>query len=627
MIAKLIKSTLPETHIKYANLANNEELLNALEWHWVNGDKPLSTPYWADKIGHKNLDNFIFALADAGWIISIANARARWGEFKLNSAKIDTILTRAEQKAYKTKIRVKKYAMRYVENYKSTLVKTASGVRATGLIRDGFSACANVGFKLDIAMLVKYYDSVRLNLTKSMDKVIDKYPTLSLDETNYKVISEELLDYYIFHSDNIYNLEGNISDSRGRSIYNALARVGNPIACKDFRACLKAVTPKTITLQDTKAIQEIFLFIAELAPDVKAKSWSQKAIEGKYAYYQRLLHELNLDTEEGRKHLHENIWLERIYTQLDELFLVGSVQWDVFIEIDATMSLAQVIGILTNDHRLLNRTNVINSEELLDAWHVEGVPRLHTKAVGTPVFYGSSQTATKLLRGKKLTAVQKLHEVCLIEERSPTPEELKQAKDTDREHIKILNKEFNRGAFGVIKAFKDFLIQNANVQTPIIPMNIWDDNFEVEVNKFKPVRAKVNAYSIWNSETKRQVVFLNHTVETVPDYDRFRLYYPTGLVHNLDSQLMNKCMFKLVTELLEQAIAIHDAMLVLPGSQARNIYVEFLELLRANRITILANYRKSIGATSRSADIAWAKLMSIVEPLCSAVPFEESALK
>jgi hypothetical protein len=61
------------------------------------------------------------------------------------------------------------------------------------------------------------------------------------------------------------------------------------------------------------------------------------------------------------------------------------VYWNIPLEIDATMSLAQVVGVLTNDARLLDRTNVINETTLLDAWHVEGVPRLHTKTVGTPV--------------------------------------------------------------------------------------------------------------------------------------------------------------------------------------------------------------------------------------------------
>lgn len=597
MVTKLIKESLPKANYDYANIDNNQELLNALEWHWVNGNQPLSVPYWSNKVGATNLDNFIYALSEAGWVISKANARRRWGEFSLNQAMIDKHISREQQLQYKTKARINKYAMRNVENLAVDQVKTASGVRPTGLIRKGFAKCANQQFQLDVVPLVKYYDAVLANLTKSMDKVIQKYPTIVLDETNYKVISKELLDYYIFHNNNLYTMEGNTSDSRGRAIYNALARVGNPIACKDIRACLVVPQPVTLTVNNTQALKDIYLFIAELSGQKHCNSWAHKTLAGRSAYLRRELHTIDLDTEAGRKELHENIWLERIYNKLDQLFIYGSVEWDIPLEMDATMSLAQIVGILTNDARLLNRTNVINPSELLDAWYVPGVPRLHTKTVGTPVFYGSAQTATKLLRSKKL--------------------------DYTKEHIKILNKEFNRGAFGVIKSFKDFLIQNSSVETPIINMKIWDDEFEVEVNKFKPVSAQVNAYKVWDTASKRAVVFLNHEPIKVPDYDRFRLYYPTGLVHNLDSQVMNK----VLEQLEEWAIAIHDAILVLPGSQARQIYVQVLEELRANRTRILANYRQSIGATSNTANIAWAKLMDKVEPLCSAVPFAESALK
>lgn len=597
MVTKLIKDSLPKANYNYANIDNNQELLNALEWHWVNGNQPLSVPYWSNKVGATNIDNFIYALSEAGWVISKANARRRWGEFSLNQAMIDKHLSREQQLQYKTKARINKYAMRNVENLAVDQVKTASGVRPTGLIRKGFAKCANQQFQLDVVPLVKYYDAVLANLTKSMDKVIQKYPTIVLDETNYKVISKELLDYYIFHNNNLYTMEGNTSDSRGRAIYNALARVGNPIACKDIRACLVVPQPVTLTVNNTQALKDIYLFIAELSGQKHCNSWAHKMLAGRSAYLRRELHTIDLDTEAGRKELHENIWLERIYNKLDQLFIYGSVEWDIPLEMDATMSLAQIVGILTNDARLLNRTNVINPSELLDAWHVPGVPRLHTKTVGTPVFYGSAQTATKLLRSKKL--------------------------DYTKDHIKILNKEFNRGAFGVIKGFKDFLIQNSSVETPIINMKIWDDEFEVEVNKFKPVSAQVNAYKVWDTASKRAVVFLNHEPIKVPDYDRFRLYYPTGLVHNLDSQVMNK----VLEQLEEWAIAIHDAILVLPGSQARAIYVQVLEELRANRTRILANYRQSIGATSNTANIAWAKLMDKVEPLCSAVPFAESALK
>lgn len=154
-------------------------------------------------------------------------------------------------------------------------------------------------------------------------------------------------------------------------------------------------------------------------------------------------------------------------------------------------------------------------------------------------------------------------------------------------------------------------------------MNIWDDLFEVEVNKFKPAGAELNAYSIWDTKSNRTVTFLNHEPIMVPNYERFRLYFPTGLVHNLDSQLMNKTLLMLD----EWAIAIHDAILCMPGSRARECYVANLETLRKLRHKILDNYRQSIGATSTSAEVAWQKLMDKTEQCPEDTPFAESALK
>ena len=600
MITKLIKDSLPEANRNYIKLQDpkTQEVLNAIEWNWVNGNKGLSVPYWAQQVTNAHLERVLYALSDAGWVVTKANARMRWGEFFLNQTTLDKHLTQAEQLAYKTKVRIKKYAMRNLEDLTTDMVKTPTGYRKTGLIREGFAKCSNEVFKLDVMPLVKYYDAVLANLTKSMDKVIEKYPSIKLDETSYSVISKELLDYYIFNSNNEYNLEGNVSDSRGRAIYNALSRVGNPIACKDIRACLVSTKPIVISPSSTAELKDIYLFIAELAGEKHCKTWNSKALAGLGAYRRKQLHDLDLTDIEDRKELHENIWLERIYNALDVMHENGSILWDIPLEIDATMSLAQVVGTLTNDYRLLNRTNVINPDELLDAWHVDGVPRLHTKTVGTPTFYGSAQTATSLLRKKKLSYT--------------------------REHVKILNKEFSKGAFGVIKSFKDFLIQHSNVLTPTIQMDIWDDLFEVEVNKFKPAGAELNAYTIWDTQSNRPVTFLNHEPILVPNYERFRLYFPTGLVHNLDSQLMNKTLLMLGDE---WAIAIHDAILCMPGSKARQCYVSVLEELRKHSHTILRKYKESIGATSLSAEIAWAKLLEITEQCPADIPFSESALK
>lgn len=46
-------------------------------------------------------------------------------------------------------------------------------------------------------------------------------------------------------------------------------------------------------------------------------------------------------------------------------------------------ALAQVVGALTNDQRILESTCVIG-DKLSDPWYIDGVRRVTAKAVGTP---------------------------------------------------------------------------------------------------------------------------------------------------------------------------------------------------------------------------------------------------
>jgi len=599
MLYNLIKGHTPANVLRYINYDNKRatELVSALFNSYVSGNNTLSTPYWADKLGHQFLAKFIFGLSTNGWLYSKTNAKRKWGEFGLNLNKLVEFFTEEELLTMRTKARINKYRMRHItEQSASSLVRTPSGIKATGLNRPGFAKCVTQEFQLDTQYIIKYYDAVLANVTKSMDKMAQRYPSIKQDSANYGIISKDLLDYYLFNPDNKYTCEQNISDSRGRAIYTTLKRVFNPISSKDARSMLIVPKGKYLAMADSYALDEIYLFIAELIGS-KSSSWNAKKLAGRLAYRNKQLHLLDLNDEHDRKELYENIWLERIYAKLDTLHSTGTVYWDIPLELDATMSLAQIAGILMNDQRLLDKTNVINPENLKDAWEVQGVPRLHTKTVGTPTFYGSAQTARSLLKSKNLSCTS--------------------------EQIKLLNREFSTGAFSIVKGLKDFLIQHANVSTPTIAMHTWKDQYTVEVNKFKPVAANIHAYTAYDSASERNVTFINHEVVTVPNYDRFRLFYPTGLIHNLDSQVMDS----IIDKLDEWSIGIHDAILVLPGTNARQLYVAELEDMRTDRHTIINNYRKSIGATSPASNIAWAKLTAKVEQLCSAVPFAESALK
>jgi hypothetical protein len=152
--------------------------------------------------------------------------------------------------------------------------------------------------------------------------------------------------------------------------------------------------------------EAVFLFIAELTGSFKAGSGNTelKILCGKTDYIKHTLHELDLEDEEDRKELHENMWLERLYAELDDYFRIphkdslirhlsvhdesnyrtDTYKWSVPIELDASASMLQYEGLLTGDKRLLEMTNVIG-ETLEDPWKLEGMSRKMLKKAATPM--------------------------------------------------------------------------------------------------------------------------------------------------------------------------------------------------------------------------------------------------
>ena len=581
----LIEASLSEKALEAISFGSDDcnRLVGALDNAYVN-KSAISVPFWADGLGVEYIELFSFVCAD---ILDI-DIRNKYASLTINNRKALVHLGGiAKAIEYRRNAKLAKYMPRLVEEVQpANLTKVHSGVRDTGLVRNGFAKSANVQYRYDIAMLEKYYDAILANTIKSMTKIAKKYNRVLEDSSGYAEISELVLETIIADPYATFNLEANINDSRGRAIYTGLKRVFNPVGYKDARALINLVNMQTIAADDREAIDNIYSFIAELL-GMKRQRYATKILAGMVAYKRRELPTLDLDTEEGRKELHERIWLERIYAQLDELFDNGVVKWSVPIELDASMSLAQVIGCLTGDERLLNKTNVVEKDDLQDPWHIDGVRRLSAKSVGTPTFYGSSATATSLLKSKGV--------------------------DIRKDELKAIRREFNSGAFAVIKALKDALIKTSNVDTPTYTVQGWGEEYEVEVNKFHAVASELKPYMVWNPKKNRTKTFFMHHPVRVPDYKRFQLFMATGLVHNLDSKIADT----VVTTTDSNVIAIHDAFLVLPGSAStvRHSYVNQLTRLYNDRHTVLSNYRKSIGAVGPKADKAFAKVVELTEEI------------
>jgi hypothetical protein len=115
-----------------------------------------------------------------------------------------------------------------------------------------------------------------------------------------------------------------------------------------------------------------------------------------------------------------------------------------------------------------------------------------------------------------------------------------------------------------------------------------------------------------DSKGKTQTI-AHWKVEETPDLKAFKRWTMTGLIHSLDSRVIDLVMSK-----LSWGIDIHDAVIINPedANLVRQAYAEALEAVYADRESILNEYFASIGirATGK-AQKEWAELMKLVTPI------------
>lgn len=370
-------------------------------------------------------------------------------------------------------------------------------------------------------------------------------------------------------------------------------------------------------------VNAVFLFIAELTGSFKAGEGdvNDKIACGMEDYCAGYLPRLYLQLEEDRKELHEKIWLERLYNELDRYFMVPnndnkefirrlsvsttvsyrkeSFDWTVPIELDASASMLQYMGTLLNDSRLMKMTNVVG-DTLEDPWKLKGMSRTMLKKAATPMLYGSSKACYELWQDNGISYTA--------------------------DDIVLYTNEMASGPFGVANLLKEFTINNSNPKAQM-KVKIWNEEFEISCNRYRNVGEKTKAYKIWDSIDERYNVVIHTDTKKVPDLDQFKRYFMTLLVHNLDSQVANKVIGK-VMDKYGWGIPIHDAFLVSPAAAAdvRQWYAEELEAIHKDRKQILADYFKSIGITG-AANQQWETLKSKVVPFEGELKVNPMALK
>ena len=550
------------------------------------GDKgTISLPLWATKFNNPTVFNRVLkSLSLQGWLVTSADPKTNFATAIINVNKLLDHVSVDELAHVRAEYKISHYLPKFRNSKATDLVKINGKTCKTGLVREGFAKASNTQYYYDVEYLIKYQEAINLNVTKGMAKVREIWTELGSDEASFDKLSvaivQDLIDNPI-----IVNQGGNKSDSRGRAIKNSLSWVFNPIGYKDARALITIPLGLRNLATEEGAIA-IYLFIAELA-GVKSSTVQSKIEAGRNCYTTRYTHDLDLTDEEDRRHLYENIWLERLYDDLDGYYSNDTYYWSVPVELDASASMLQYIGVLLNDRRLCEMTNLIG-EELSDPWSDDVLSRNHVKKAFTPLLYGSSRSATQLWDKNKLawTLEQMVRADTLLQ----------------------------TGAFAVANKFKDFVIGHVKPKEHM-NVTIGSDNFNIQCNRYHHVGDKTTCYSIYDTTTDRIRTIENTSRREVADLKAFKRYFQTLLVHNLDSQVAN-AVAGAVYDNYEWCIDIHDAFIVSPEAVlfTRNEYADQLEQLHTNRKEILGGYFASIGIGAESQK-AWNDLQAMIEPM------------
>jgi hypothetical protein len=433
-----------------------------------------------------------------------------------------------------------------------------------------------------------------------MDKVRDFYPEMRRDTASYDEVATTIVDSIIATPDLVYSSGQFYSDSRGRNISGMLDKVFNPIGFKVARACL-LIPAHLRQLATVKGVRNKYLFIAEL------NGFNKGTVEDKINYGKKCYINYTLpitDIEKHRKDFYENIWLARIYDELDSYFQVTGKReadilnkfrlnnpstnfyWYVPIEIDMSASVLGYVGLLTNHEPFMERCNML-SNDLTDAWEIKGIPKRNQAKVIMKTIYGSSQSCTDMWKEDGI--------------------------EFTTDDIKAYNDALQHGEIAVGDRFSKFIINNCN-PSETMTMHIRDEHVQIECNRYKRVGEKTIAYDIYDSATKLYKRIHNTETKQVADLDQFRRFMVTGLIHNLDSQVINITACA-VFNLYGWALDIHDALILDAESAdfARNIYASELEYIHTDRKQILSNFFKSIGIPA-SAISKWQEVEATVVP-------------
>jgi len=534
-------------------------------WHNFLREGTSDTITWMTKFNDaKFFNKLLMWLSHGQWIESTVDKT--YASIRFNEKKLLKWITSEELRQVRHTFRFMKYRLGKSYAYSNDIVQNNGKYERTGLIREGFRKAGNNIFSYDIDYINEYAEEIAVQLKKGLVN--------STKDITYQEIISELTNYY-GKEERDYTLGNCLIDTRGRAIFNCSKKVLNPVGSKVARSLLTLPDKYCHELTED-GLKAVYAFITELSGH-KAKTYDEKVQFGEIAYHFRSLPEVEdrmsnipargkLTVDYHFENLDTRIWLERIYQNLDS-YVKGETGWYIPIEIDATASVLQFMGVLLNNHEYMSRTNLIHNEDgFKDVWTVPYIGRDHVKKVMVPYLYGSGKQANVLLSQANLTYTI--------------------------DQLNKLNEDLRYGLFSSANNFKDFIINNVKPEDTN-NVSIFGEEFTVECNRFMWEVTTLKTYDVYTSNqgnTKR----VTRKVSLSYDLKRFKRYFVTLLIHHLDSRVADR-----ICNTIDWILPNHDSFTIHPNSafHTRKVYIRSLYEIYENRKDILRQYFDSIGIT------------------------------
>ena len=577
---------------------------------------PVSLPYWAKRINHPvAMNQALKLLSNAGWITVSTRPNNNWSEAFINESKLVQYVSKDKLDRVRMFNKFKKYKLEFHnldQDFGANKQKVNGKVYTVPKSCNGFAKAGQVPFQYDVVAMENNYAVVLNEVTKGIENMIEKYPSIIDDHANYREIATDVVESLIAEN-GTYNSGPRTSDPRHRNNAGYLNKIANPVGFKVMRGLL-TIPVEHRNVCTPAGLRNKYLFIAELV-GYRSGTTAGKISFGRECYFNATLTHCDV----------ENIWLKRTYTDINNALATdfatladlanneqavikeSAYKWQVPIEIDMSASVLGYLGLLLNHQPFLDRCNILNGD-LSDAWgHDVITVRDQFKTIMRQC-YGSQMTAQAMWDDMDI--------------------------EYTKEQVLAFNHEMNEGELAVAIAFKDFIINNAQMQ-PVMELNVLGHKVTTYCNKFHNVGESTTSFDLYDTATNSIRRVHNTQTKRVPDLKSFKRYGPTGLIHGLDGAVEDNTT-DAVINLYGFAIPIHDAIILCCESAdyAREIYANgrtsdepSLMYIHTNHNQILSDYFTSLNIPASKLAEWKATVVPLIKPLTEPLSINPMVLK